>query len=85
MWRYQNEEDVMIYNNRRHSCGSFTPNAFFLLQLVGIGLLIHISTEIFSSGPPFIYLVAAAVLVTVLNCMDKRRKVIERQGNCRTF
>jgi len=74
----------MNYHNRRRSRGLLMPNLFFFFQLVIIGLVVHIFTEIISLGPPFTYFVAAGVLAVVLYCMDKRSKVIQRQGNCQT-
>ena len=67
------------HNNRRRSCGRFMPNIFFLLQLIGIALLVNITLQVMTFSTSLLYGIAAVVFLAVIYCIDKRSAVLTRQ------
>ena len=71
-------------NNRekRHFCGCFIPNIFFLLQVAIVLLLLLIALQtiaIFDASPFLGYVYICMAIVALMYFAKTRRDVIERQ------
>lgn len=72
----------MDNSEKRHFCGCFMPNIFFLLQVVIVllSLLIAFQTiPIFDVSPFFGYVYVCIAIVALMYFVKARRDVIERQ------
>lgn len=75
----------MYAHDKRHSCGSLMPNVFFILQLIGIGLVSYMFVEIaplLNLSTYIMYGMLILAVATILNCVSKREMVIRRQKFC---
>ncbi len=72
----------MNNSEKRHFCGCFMPNIFFLLQIaiVLLFLLIALQTiSIFDVSPFFGYVYICIAIVALMYFAKTRRDVIDRQ------
>jgi len=72
----------MRNSEKRHFCGCFMPNIFFLLQvaIVLLFLLIAMQTIVIFDVHPFVgYVYICIAIVAVMYCVKIRRDVIDRQ------
>ena len=69
-------------SEKRHFCGCFMPNIFFLLQVAIVLLFLLVAMQtvtIFDVDPFFGYVYVCVAIVAVMYCVKVRRNVIDRQ------
>jgi len=72
----------MNNSEKRHFCGCFMPNIFFLLQVVIVLLFLLIALQtvaLFNLSPFFGYVYISIAIVALIYFAKARRNVIDRQ------
>ena len=68
--------------DRRHSHGTFLPNIYFILQLIGIALILNASIQVspmYTSYQTIIYPLIVFAFMAIGYCVVKRNIIVNRQ------